>query len=49
MKEEKHLKLHGGLREDVGMKKLSERPIVLREKAETAFSCTGPGPTRKNK
>ena len=28
---------------------VSARPIVLREKAETAISCRGPGHTRKKK
>ena len=40
VKEEKHLEIYGGL---------SARPNGLREKAETAISCTGPRPTRQEK
>ena len=49
MKEEKHLEICGGLREDIGYEKGFARPNGLREKAETAISCRGPGPTRKKK
>ena len=49
MKEEKHLKIYGGLRGDIGMKTYLHGPSGLREKAETAISCWGPGSTRKKK
>ena len=49
MKEEKHLDIYGGLREDIGMKTYLHDPMDYAKKAETAISCRGPGPTRKKK
>ena len=48
VKEEKHLKIYGELRKDIGMKTYMHGPMDC-EKAETAISCRGPGPTRKKK
>ena len=52
--EEKHLEVFGELREDIGRhwnENVSARPngLLIGEKAGTAISCRGPGPTRKKK
>ena len=46
VRENKHLEMYGGLREDIG---IQTKPNGLREKAETAISCRGPGLTRKKR
>ena len=50
MKDEQHLEIYGELREEIGMKTHLHGPInyLARENAETAISCRGPGPARKN-
>ena len=45
VKEEEHFKIYGGLREE----NVLARPNGLRENAETAISCRGPGPARTKK
>ena len=50
VKEEEHLEIYGGLREEIGMKTYLHGPIdYIRENAETAISCRGPGPARKKR
>ena len=50
MKAEKQLEICRSLREEIGMKFfVLARPDRLRDNAETATSCRGPGPTRKKK
>ena len=50
LKEEEHLEMYGGLREEIGMNvNVFARPSGLRENAETAISCRGLGPARKKK
>ena len=48
VKEEEHLEINGRLREDWN-ENVFARPNGLREKAESAISCRGPGPTRNKK
>ena len=47
--EEKHLKDIRGVEGRYWNEHVFARPNGLREKADTAISCRGPGPTRKNK
>ena len=47
VKEDKHLEIYRGLREDIGVKTYLHAPNGRREKDETAISRRGPGPTRK--
>ena len=48
--EEEHLRIYGGLREEIGTKTYLHGPINERgEKFETAISGGGPGPARKKK
>ena len=49
VKEEKHLRDIRGVEGRYWNEKVSARLNGLREKAETAISCKGPGPTRKRK
>ena len=50
VKEEKHIEIDlRGFEGRYWNENVPERPNGLREKPETAFSCTGPGPTRKKK
>ena len=46
VKEEEHLEIYGGLREEMEMKSYLHGPIDYAN-AETAISCRGPGPARK--
>ena len=48
VEEEEHLQTYGGLRKDRN-ENIFARPNGLRENAETAISCRGPGPARKNR
>ena len=48
MKEEGHLEIYGGLIEEIGMKTHLQLNGI-RENAETAISCRGPGPARKKR
>ena len=41
------LEMCGRLRQEIGMQMYFVRPNGLRENAETAISCRGPGPIRK--
>ena len=48
IKYEERLGMYGGLSEGIGMKTyFVARPNGLREHAETAITCLGPGPARK--
>ena len=47
VKEEKHLRDIPGVERRYWNENVAARPNGLREKAETAISCRGPGPTRK--
>ena len=50
VKEEEHLIVLLGLREEIGMKTYLHGPIdFARENDETAISCRGPEPDRKKK
>ena len=49
VKEEERLEIYGGLRRRNGNENVSARPNGLRENAETATSCGGPGPARKKR
>ena len=49
VKEEKRLKIYGGLREDIGMKTYLHGPNGLREETKTSISSTGIEPTGKKK
>ena len=46
MQQEKHLEIYGGFREDIITKTYLHGLMDYVEKAETAISCSGPGPTR---
>ena len=46
---EKHLEIHGGLREGIGMKRYLHGPMGFAKTLELAISCRGPGPARKKK
>ena len=45
----KYLKMYGGVEGIYWSENVFARPNGLREKAETAISCRGPGPARKKK
>ena len=47
MKEEEHLRDLRGVKRRNGDENVFARPNGLRENAETAISCRGPGPARK--
>ena len=47
VKEEEHLEIYGGLR--YRNENVFARPNGLRENADSAISCRGPGPARKKK
>ena len=49
VKSEKHSGDKQGVEERYWNENLFARPNGIRGKAETAISCTGPGPTRKKK
>ena len=45
---EEHLEIYGSLREEIENENVFVRPNGLPENVETAVSCRGPGPARKN-
>ena len=47
VKEEEHLEIYGGVKRGNRNGNVFARPNGLREKAETAISCRGPGPAGK--
>ena len=46
---EEHLEIYGRVRGEIIIENVFTRPIGLRENAETAISCRGPGPARTKK
>ena len=49
VKEEEHLEIYGGLREEIGMKTSLHGPMDYAKETETAISCRGPGPASKKR
>ena len=47
VKEEKHLEIYGGLREDIVIKTYLRRPMDYAKKLKLRFRVREPGPTRK--
>ena len=49
VKEEEHLKVYGGLREEIGMKTCLHGPMDYAKMLQIAISSRGPGHARKKK